>query len=125
MELNKNNIKILVPVPLTPDFSVALGQALHFNNAYSTEIILMNVVPDLSLSDRIMNSDKQKKNSHEAGAKLRSLVNNYFNDESHENVNYKVVNGQLVPSILKEAEKQKCDLIIIKKAKKLLGLAES
>jgi len=119
MELSKNNIKILVPVPLTHEFSVPLNQALHFNNAYSTEIILLNVVPDHSLADRIMNSTKLKRNNYEASARLRLLANNYFGGEIPGNVNLKVVNGQLVPSILKEAENQKCDLIIIKKAEKL------
>lgn len=121
MKSNKDNIKILVPVPLTPDFTVALSQALQFEKAYRTEIILMHVVPDHKLSDRIKSSNKLRKSNYEASFNLRCLATNFFKDEIPDNVSLKIVNGPLIPTILKEASDTKCDLIIIKKSEKTKG----
>lgn len=121
MKSNKNNIKILVPVPLTPVFAIALNQAMQFNKAYRTEIILMHVVPDHNLSGMIKNTNRLRRSNYEAGYNLRCLVTNFFKGEIPDNVKLKVVNGRLIPTILKEASDMKCDLIIIKKSPKTKG----
>ncbi|MDZ7740176.1 MAG: universal stress protein [Bacteroidales bacterium] len=120
MKSNKNNIKILVPVPLSPDFTIALSQALQFNKAYRTEIILMHVVPD-NLSGRIKHTNRVRRSNYEASFNLRCLAMNFFKGEIPDNVSLKVVNGPLIPTILKEASDMKCDLIIIKKSEKTKG----
>lgn len=119
MDLHRHVQKILVPVPLTSDFSVPLKQALYFHQVYHSEIILMNVVPDFTIFHRVLNPEKLRRHNRQAMEKLESLARSYFNGNIPEHVVLKVVNGELIPSILKTAMEWKCDMIIIKKAKRI------
>jgi len=118
MKEYKDIKRILVPAPLTDEFCVPLHQAMHFNKAYGTEIILLNVASDNSLSQRIFNRDNISRRSREAEERLKELTKDYFNGSIPEKVSLKVANGPLIPTILKEAAGNRCDLIIIRKAEK-------
>lgn len=118
MKEYKDIKKILVPVPLTDEFCVPLHQAMHFNKAYATEIILLNVTTDNSLSQRIFNRDKMSRRNRESEERLKAFTLEYFNGSIPEKVSLKVARGPLIPTILKEATEMRCDLIIIRKAEK-------
>ncbi|MGM0666516.1 MAG: universal stress protein [Bacteroidota bacterium] len=118
MKEYKDIKKILVPVPLTDEFCVPLHQAMHFNKAYGTEIILLNVATDNSLSQRIFNRENMSRRNRESEERLKALTLEYFNGSIPEKVSLKVARGPLIPTILKEAADMRCDLIIIRKAEK-------
>jgi len=119
MNPHTNVKKILVPVPLTQDFSVPLEQALYFHRVYRSEIILLHVVKGFSLFHKVMDPDKPGMHNRLAMTRLRRLVDHYFQGEIPENVTFRMVSGDLIPSILKTARVMECDLIIIKKAKRI------
>lgn len=116
MKRYKEIKKILVPVPLAAGFSVPLDQAMHFNRAFGTEVILLHVVPDHSLPQRLFNPENILRRNKQSEAKLKVFAMDYFNGRIPEKVSLKVVNGPLIPTILKEATSNRCDFIIIKKA---------
>lgn len=121
MKTNKEIKKILVPVPLSSDMNIPLQQAMQFSKVYGAEIILMNIVPEYSVFHKLLKPNKLLKKKKAAKAKLKKLVKNYFKGEVPDRVTLKVVKGSLVPAILKSASEFDCDLIIIKKAKRLKG----
>lgn len=118
MKEYKDIKRILVPVPLTDEFCVPLHQAMHFNKAYGTEIILFNVASDNSLPRRIFNPENISRRSREAEERLKTLTTDYFNGNIPEKVSLKVATGPLIPTILREAAGSRSDLIIIRKAEK-------
>jgi nucleotide-binding universal stress UspA family protein len=111
--------KILVPVPLNGELSDALTQALRFQEVYGSEIVLLNVVSKYSVFHRLLNPEKLKKHHKKAKRKLKKRVKKYFNGTIPENIRLKVEDGTLISSILKTARQENCDLIIIKKARRL------
>ncbi len=111
--------KILVPVPLNSDFAVPLRQALHFQEVYGGEIILMNVVSRYSIFHRVLNPDRLKKHQERAKRELKKLVTKYFGGEVPKDISLKIVTGTLLSAIMKTASELECDLIIIKKAKRI------
>ncbi len=121
MDVNKYLHGILVPVPLNREFTIPLEQALHFQKVYHSEIILLNVVPELSFFHRILKPKKLKRHKRKAKSKLKKLVKKHFKGTVPSNITIKVVSGELIGSILDTAVKMKCDLIIIKKALRVKG----
>lgn len=111
--------KILVPVPLNGEMSDALTQALRLQQVYGSEIIMLNIVSKYSVFHRMLNPERLKKHHKKAKRRLKKLVKKYFNGKIPANVQLKVVDGTLISSILKTARQENCDLIIIKKARRL------
>lgn len=111
--------RILVPVNLTADFSVPLTQAIHFRRVYRSEIILLHVVKRFSLFHKVLDPGKPGLHHRIATMKLRRLADHYFKGEIPEDVKLKVVNGDLINTILNTARIMECDLIIIKKAQRI------
>jgi nucleotide-binding universal stress UspA family protein len=111
--------KILVPVPLNSDFAVPLRQALHFQEVYGGEIILLNVVSRYSIFHRVLNPDKLKRQQKKAKRKLKKMITKYFGGEIPHGISLKIVTGTLLSAIMKTASELDCDLIIIKKAKRI------
>jgi nucleotide-binding universal stress UspA family protein len=110
--------KILVPVALTDEFYIALDQAMHFHKAYRTEILLLHVAHEYSFLQRVLKRERIHSLNIQVKDRLEGFIKKYFNGKKPQNIDYKIVNGPLVQSILKEASSNNCDLIIIKKAAK-------
>ncbi|MFO7672050.1 MAG: universal stress protein [Bacteroidales bacterium] len=119
IKAHKELRKILVPVPLSSDMNIPLQQALHFSRVYGSGIILLNIIPEYSIFHKLLKPKKQIWRKRAAKQKLKKLVKNFFNGELPDNVTLRVVKGTLVTEILKSAAELECDLIIIKKAKRL------
>lgn len=118
MKTHRDIKTILVPVPLNSEFSIPLEQAMHFSKVYGAEIIIMNVVSRYSIFHQLLNPEKLAKHKKKARKKLRKHVKRFFRGEVPQNVKTKIIDGSLLPSILKTAKEVKSDLIIIKKAKR-------
>lgn len=121
MDSNRYLHRILVPVPLNREFSIPLEQAIHFQKVYHSEIILLNVVPDLSIFHRILKPEKLKRHKRKARSKLKKLAKKFYHGTVPPNITIKVVSGDLIGAILGTAAKLDCDLMIIKKAGRLRG----
>lgn len=119
MQQFTNLRKILVPVPLNADLVVPLRQAMHFHRAYGSEIILMNVVSGSSVFHRVLKPEELRKRQKKAKRKLKKLVKKHFHGEIPAPVDIKIVKGTLLSAILKTARESGCDLIVIKKARRL------
>ena len=119
MKKTKRDIrKILVPVPLSGEMSEPLNQAMHFHRAYGTEIEILHIVSQPGFPQSVLKRHKLLKARSNSEIKLRSMVLNVFGGEIPDRVSLKVIIGSLIPSIIKEANNSRCDLIIIKKAEK-------
>ena len=112
--------RIIVPLPLNGDFKVPLNQASFFHSKYGAEITVLHVVHETPFLERWFSPARQEKSRKKALEKMKRMVKNRFNDGAIlEHIKFKVVTGDIVPSILKVAEKTRADLIIIKKATRL------
>jgi nucleotide-binding universal stress UspA family protein len=111
--------RILVPVPLNSNMNIPLQQALQFSKVFESEIVLLNVVPEYSIFHKLVKPNKLIKRKKVARQKLEKLAKAFFKGNIPKNVSIKVVKGTLISAILKYAADLKCDLIIIKKAKRL------
>lgn len=119
----KNNApeikKILVPVSIGTQDVAALKQALIFREVYGAEIILLNVMyKSFSLRFSFWNENLQRQ-LNKTEKKLKKFTKNFFGGEIPEYVKLHVTSGNLVKEILDVSEKEKCDLIIIKKRKRM------
>ena len=112
--------RILVPIPLKGDFKAPLKQACYFHSKYGSQITVLNVVQEASFMERWHMPLRLKQNPEKALQKLNRLVQNCFKDGTiPNNIEFEVVTGEIVPSILKVAEEKLTDLIIIKKARRI------
>ncbi|MBE0652549.1 MAG: universal stress protein [Bacteroidales bacterium] len=121
MQINTHIENILVPVPLNSGYALPLKQAVHFHKVYGSSVILMHVVPEFSIFHKVLRPERLKKRNRKAMKKLKKLTRTFFNEDIPEYIKLMVVNGELIPSILRTAENYSCDLIIIKKANRIQG----
>ncbi|MDF1549981.1 MAG: universal stress protein [Bacteroidales bacterium] len=112
--------KIIVPVSIGNEDIVALKQALIFQEIYGCEIILLNVLTKVSVFHKIMRPKNLKKQIKKAEKSLRKFTTIFFGGEMPSNIKLKITTGNLIEKILITAERTNCDLIIIKKRRRIL-----
>ena len=118
MEIKTEIQSILLPVPLNSGIKVPLRKAVRFHETCGASVMVMHVVPELSIFHRILSPEKIQKHNQKALTKLTQKTQKFFGGKIPEYVQLKIVNGELIPAILKTAEDLSSDLIIIKKARR-------
>lgn len=117
MKIHKQIERILVPVPLNRDMMAPIRQAMYFHEKYGSEIVILHVVHEYSFLEKWFSSRTLKKHRDKAKVKLFFLLSKFFPDHPFlDHVDFEIVTGNLISSILRVAAKRKSDLIIIKKA---------
>ena len=120
MEYTPEIKKILVPISIGDKGAIALKHAMAFQEVFACEIILLRVITKASFVSRIAQTDKLKKKVEESEKELKRIVTTLFGGEVPNFISLKVVVGQFIQTILKVAEESKCDLIIIRKRRRIL-----
>ncbi|MCA1757736.1 MAG: universal stress protein [Bacteroidales bacterium] len=118
---NQSGLKrIVVPVPLNREFKIPLRQAAYFHDLYGASITVLHVVHEIPLFKRWLSPRLRRRNSEKAMQRLRNMVTECFKGKPiPDHMEFEVVTGDLIPSILKVAEEKSADLIIIKKARRI------
>jgi len=120
--IETNIDKILVPIALNKEGKTAIDQALYFHKAFSSRITLLHIIPPSHIIKRIFKQKAYEIKKRRSQKKLTGYVKRNFKGTIPDYIDLRVTVGELVPTILKIADNQKCDLIIIKKSKKTKGL---
>ena len=110
--------KILVPIAINKGGKIAINQALCFNKVFSSRITILHIVPTTYIINRIFKRKEYKQKKKRNQKKLIRFVKFFFKGTIPDYIDLKIVVGELVPIILKTADDQKYDLIIIKKGEK-------
>lgn len=111
--------KILVPLSLDSQDSIAIKQALVFEKIYNCEIVLLNVL-NKGLNLSMINWDERiEKTKNE----LKQFAVSFFKGEVPEYITFRVVAGNLVKEILNISNQENCDLIIINKRERTTGIS--
>jgi len=117
VKIHKQIERILVPVPLNRDMMAPIRQAMYFHEKYRSEIVILHVVHEYSFLEKWLSSRILKKHRDKAKVKLFFLLSKLFPDHPIlDHIEFEIVTGNLISSILRVAAKRKSDLIIIKKA---------
>lgn len=114
--------KILVPLAIGKEGEAALNQALYFQKVYSSRITILHIVPPAYIINRIFKRKECEQNQQRSQKKLLGFVKKFFNGTIPDYIDFRIIVGELVPTILKIAENQKYDLIIIKKSIRNTGI---
>ncbi len=112
--------KILVPITIGDKEAIALKHAMAFYEIYGCEIILLNVITKASFVNRLAKSNKIKEQIEKSEMELKRTVSIFFGGEVPCFISLKVEAGQFTQASLTTAEESKCDLIIMKKRKRVL-----
>jgi len=120
--IQTNIDKILVPVAFDKEGKIAINQASYFHKVFSSRITILHVVPPANIINRIFNRKECKQNKKRSQKKLIGFVRKNFKGTVPDYIDLRIICGELVPTILKIADNQKYDLIIIKKSKKSKGV---
>lgn len=121
-QIKDSSMKIVVPIPLNGELEIPLKQAAYFVNNYGAEITVLHVIHKYPRLGKLLSSRKLQKYQKKTYQKLKRLTKEHFgSDPIFENLKYKVKAGDLVSTILSYADNVGADLIIIKKAKKIVG----
>ena len=116
--------RILVPVPNNRSMIAPIRQAIYFREKFGSDIVLLHVADKMPKIQKLFSPRVQIRHKKKSLKKFRALVKEYFpQDPIIEHVDYELVHGPLIPSILKVSARRKSDLIIIKKAKRKHGKA--
>lgn len=119
----KTNInKILVPIAISKGGKIAISQALYFHQVFSSRITILHIVPAAYIISRIFKNKEYEQNKKRNQKKLTKFVKFFFKGGIPAYIDLRIIVGELVPIILKTADDQKYDLIIIKKSKKIKGV---
>ena len=111
----------MVPIAITKEGKTAINQALYFQKAYSSRITILHIVPPAYIINRIFKRKECEQNQKRSQKKLLRFVKKIFKGTIPDYIDLRIIVGELVPTILKIADNQKYDLIIIKKSKKTKG----
>lgn len=120
--IETNIDKILVPIAISKGGEIAINQALYFQQVFSSRITILHIVPPAYMFNRIFKRKEYEQNQKRSQKKLIRFVNKKFKGNIPDYIDLKTIVGELVPTILKTADKQNYDLIIIKKSKKTKGV---
>ena len=112
--------KILVPLASGSVDVVALKQAMVFQEIYGCEIILLHVITRVSVFNKIIRPDRLKKRIKKSEKNLKKFATIFFGGDVPNFISFKITSGNLIQKILITAERTKCDLIIIKKRKRIV-----
>ena len=113
--------KILVPIAITKEGKTALNQALYFHQVFSSRITLLHIIAPNHIIKRIFKRNEYERRKKRSQKKLTDFVKRNFKGTIPDYIDLRIIVGELVPTILKIADNQKYDLIIIKKSKKTKG----
>lgn len=107
--------RILVPMAIGSEGTLALKQALVFQKTYNCEIILLHVIKGkLNFFNR-NNTSNQKTRLYKAENKIKKFAASFFGGKLPEFISIKVATGNLVPSIVEASNNLNPDLIVLKK----------
>jgi nucleotide-binding universal stress UspA family protein len=112
--------KILVPITIGDKGAIALKHAMAFQEIYGCELILLHVIKEASFLSRLTQADKLQKQIKRSEKELKHIVSSLFDGNVPTFLDMKVVAGDETQIILSTAEENKCDLIIVKKRKRVL-----
>jgi len=113
--------KILVPIAITKEGKTALNQAVYFHQVFSSRITLLHIVPPSHIIKRIFKYKEYRKRKKRSQKKLTEFVRRNFKGTIPDYIDLMIIVGELVPTIIKIADNQRYDLIILKKSKKTKG----
>jgi len=113
--------KILVPIALTQEGRIAIEQAVKFKNVFGSGLIIMNIIPEEKLINRILGKGDPAKVLDKAYHHLEEFVRKVFRGEIPDFVNLQVRQGSLIPTILQASKDFSSQMIIIKKSKRIIG----
>ena len=114
--------KILVPIAITKDGEIAINQAVYFHQVFSSRITLVHIVPSTHIIKRIFKNKEFQIGRKRRQKKITRYVKRFFKGTIPDYIDLKITTGKLVPTILKVADKQNFDLIIIKKSIRNTGI---
>jgi len=101
-----------------------INQAIYFHEKYGSNIVLLHVEKELPFLQKWFSSRIQKKHHKKALKRFRRQVKHFFpGNPLLKQFEYELVNGKLIPSILKVSNRRRSDLVIIKKARRAQGKA--
>jgi len=109
--------KILVPIAITKEGKTALNQAVYFHQVFSSRITLLHIVPPCHIIKRIFKHKEYRKRKKRSQKKLTEFVRSNFKGTIPDYIDLMIIVGELVPTIIKIADNQRYDLIILKKSK--------
>lgn len=113
--------KILVPIALSREGTIAIDHAEMFCKVFDSKLIIMNIVPDDSLFRRIASGGNSNSVLEKAHQQLEKFVKKHFKGKIPDCINLQVRQGNLVPTIIQASKDFSSQLIIIKKSKRIIG----
>ncbi len=111
----------MVPIAINKNGKTAINQAMYFHQVFSSRITLLHIVPETHILNQIFKNKEFEIKKKRSKKKLIRYVKKFFKGTIPDYIDLKIITGELVPTILKIADNQKFDLIIIKKSKRNTG----
>lgn len=111
------NHKILVPISIKEESFITLKQAQFFHDIFDLDITVINVIPSESFFEKTFKNDENKISKDVINKQLIKNVSEQYDGKIPDYIKIKIVEGDLLKTILKYSEKKNYDLIIIKKEK--------
>lgn len=113
---------VLIVVPLTDDGKIVLRQALYLQKSLSFRIFVLNAIPPPPALKRLFGSVKTKELKDEALTNLTAFVNDFFEGNIPANVILKVMTGNLVNILIKQARSGDFYFMILKRSTHQKGI---
>lgn len=113
---------VLAVVPLNDEGKIVLQQALYLQKLLSYRIFVLHVIPPIPFFKFKINALKVKELKDEAMLKLSNFVLDYFGGEIPDNVILKVLMGNLVPTLIDQAQGEDFLFVILKRSMPQKGI---
>ena len=114
--------KILVPIAINKGGEIALNQALYFHKVFSSRITILHITSTTNIINKIFKRKEYEQSEKKSEKKIIGFLKKKFKGIIPDYIDLKIIVGKLVPTILKIADNQNYDLIIIKINKKTKGV---
>ena len=109
-------LDVLVVVPLTDEGKIVLKQAMYLQKVLACRVFVLNVIPPIPLFRRYFNSRNVKNLKDEALQKLTHFAKDFFEGKIPHSIILKVLMGNMVSTLIKQAQKEDFLFIILKRS---------
>lgn len=112
---NKIN-DVLAVVPLTDEGKIVLKQAIYLQTVIPYRIFVLNIIPAVSALKHLFGSRKEKELKDEALKKLTKFLKDFYKGEIPENVIPHILMGDLVQTLVRQAQSGDFYFMILKRS---------
>ncbi len=110
--------KVLVPLPVDKSGLIALNQAEYFHKVIKLNITVLHILPKSKLLDKVIKPTDDQKANKEIYKSLEFFVQTFYKNSIPDYIDIKIIDGDLVESIVNYANTNNYDLIIIRKSER-------